>query len=360
MKEATPITTAGDPKFTVSVSSRANLVIMSFAIVLVILLAALPEFAPQAWTRKLVEFFIYLALAEMWNLLLGYAGILSVGQQGFIGVGIYTFWVFSDLLHINPLVSVIFAAVGGAIVALPAAALVFKLRGGYLAIGTWIIAEVLRLIVSNIKRAGGASGLALQATSKMASGLGNAAWTARVYWWALGAVVIAIAVTYLLLRSRMGLALKSIRDNDEAAESNGVNLWRTKLYVFTIAGAGCALVGAVEALYSVQIQPASAFSISWTAYLLFITVIGGVGTIEGPIIGTIIFYALRETTAQYGTWYFIVLGLVAMAITVWAPTGIYGLILKKTKFMLFPLQRRVRYAVEVAPKRGGGGESAGR
>jgi branched-chain amino acid transport system permease protein len=347
MKEAPATADAGDQKFSVWVANRTNWIILAFAVVLVVLLAALPVFGPGTWTRRLVEFFVYLALAEMWNLLLGYAGILSVGQQGFIGVGIYTFWVFSDLLHINPLVSVIFAAVGGAVIALPAAALLFKLRGGYLAIGTWVFAEALRLIVSNIKRAGGASGLALEATSKMASRLGNAAWTNRVYWWALAVAVMATAGAYLLLRSRMGLGLKAIRDNDLAAESSGVNLWRTKLWVFLVAGAGCALVGAVEALYSVQIQPASAFSINWTAYLLFITIIGGVGTIEGPIIGTIIFYALRETTASYGTWYFIVLGLVAVIITVWAPTGIYGFIAKKTKFMLFPIQRSIRFAGEV-------------
>ena len=183
------------------------------------------------------------------------------------------------------------------------------------------------------------------------------------YWWALGAALAAIIITYLMLRSRTGLALKSIRDDDLAAESCGVNLWRTKLYTFIIAGAGCALVGAIVALHLLRVQPAAAFSINWTAYLIFITVIGGVGTIEGPIIGTVIYFILRETTAKYGEWYFIVLGLVAIIVTIWSPRGIYGYIAQKTNFYLFPLQRKVRMAGgedssgQLAP---GGGKSSGK
>ena len=145
-----------------------------------------------------------------------------------------------------------------------------------------------------------------------------------------------MAVTYFLLRSRTGLALKAIRDNDLAAESSGVNLWRTKLYTYVIAGAGCALVGAIVAIHLLRVQPAAAFSINWTAYLIFITVIGGIGTIEGPIIGTLIYFVLRETTSKYGEWYFIVLGLLAIVVAIWSPAGIYGYIVKKDQLLLLP------------------------
>jgi branched-chain amino acid transport system permease protein len=358
MKAATKTVMPDDRKFTVSVATRVNLAILAFGVIVVVLLAVFPLFGPSAWVRRLVQFFDFLALAEMWNLMLGYAGLISVGQQGFIGIGAYTLWFFSDILNINPLISVVFAAIGGVIIALPAAALVFKLRGGYLAIGTWVIAEILRLIVANIKRTGGGSGITVQATSKMAQRLGPVAWVPRVYWWALAGAVLAIAVTYVLLRSRTGLALKAMRDNDLAAESNGVNLWRSKLYTYVIAGAGCALVGAVEALYSLRVHPASSFSVTWTAYLIFIAVIGGIGTIEGPIIGTIIFYVLRETTSTYGTWYFIALGILAIVVTIWSPAGIYGWVVRKTNFMLFPLQRKVRFAENSGSALEAGGEGA--
>jgi len=344
MKTPGTTVTKDGRRHSVSVASKANLIILGFGIAVLIILVIFPFFGSTEWTRRLVDFFCYLALAELWNLMLGYAGLISVGKQGFIGIGAYTLWLFSDIVGINPLVSVVFAAVGGAIIALPAAALVFKLRGGYLAIGTWVIAEILRLIVSNIKRAGGGSGINITATSQMVQSLGPDAWYSRVYWWALAGAFIAIVVTYLLLRSRTGLALKAIRDNDLAAESCGVNLWRTKLYTYIIAGAGCALVGAIQAMYTLRVHPGSAFSVNWTAYLIFIVVIGGIGTIEGPIIGTVVFYVLRETTSQWGTWYFIALGLLAIVVTVWSPAGVYGWIIKKTNFMLFPLQRKLRLA----------------
>jgi branched-chain amino acid transport system permease protein len=325
-------------RFSVSVASRTNLIIAGFGVVILVFLALFPVFAGTPLTRRLVDFFTFLALAQFWNLMVGYAGLISVGQQGYIGIGSYTLWLFADVLHINPFLGVIFAAIGGAIVALPAASLVFKLKGGYLAIGTWVIAEILRLIVANIKRTGGGSGITIQAATKLGTGV-------RVpgsYWWALGSALIAIGVSYLLLRSRTGLGLKAMRDNDLAAESTGVNLWRMKLYTYVIAGAGCAMVGAIVAIHLLRVQPAAAFSVNWTGYLIFITVIGGIGTLEGPIIGTIIYFVLRETTSQYGEWYFIVLGILAIVVTIWSPSGIYGFVVNKFNFFIFPLQRKVR------------------
>ena len=117
-------------------------------------------------------------------------------------------------------------------------------------------------------------------------------------------------------------------------------------------------LGAVEALYSLRVHPASAFDITWTAYLICITVIGGIGTIEGPIIGTIIFYVLREETSKYGTWYFIALGILAIVVTIWSPAGIYGWVVRKTNFMLFPLQRKLRYLDSGAPELKTDGEEA--
>jgi branched-chain amino acid transport system permease protein len=330
-------------KYSVRVTSRTNHAILGGGVAIVIVLAILPIFVATRITESMIEFFCYLALAELWNLMLGYAGLISAGQQGFIGIGAYTLWLFADILHVSPLIAVVFAAVAGIIIAFPAAALVFRLKGGYLAIGTWVIAEVIRLVMTNIRRAGGGGGIDISATTKLVQDVGIDGWFSRVYWWALAAAVIAIVISYLLLRSRNGLALKAMRDNDLAAESSGVNLWRTKLYTWVIAGAGCALVGAIVAMNSMRVDPGANFSINWTAYMIFITIIGGVGTIEGPIIGTIIFYVLRETTSDWGTWYFIMLGLLAIVVTVWSPTGIYGWIVKKTGFMLFPLQRKLRW-----------------
>jgi branched-chain amino acid transport system permease protein len=339
MKTATTPPVEGK-RYSVWVANRTNLMVGIFGLLIIVVLALFPLFAGIPWTRRLVDFFTLLALAQFWNLMLGYAGLISVGQQGYIGIGSYTLWLFADVFHINPFIGVVFAAIGGAIIALPAASLVFKLKGGYLAIGTWVIAEILRLIVANIKRTGGGSGITIQAATK----LGTSVRVPGSYWWALAASLIAIGVTYFLLRSRTGLGLKAIRDNDLAAESTGVNLWRMKLYTYVIAGAGCALVGAIVAIHLLRVQPAAAFSVNWTGYLIFITVIGGVGTLEGPIIGTVIYFVLRETTSKYGEWYFIVLGILAIVVVIWSPSGIYGYIVRKTNFFIFPLQRKLRLA----------------
>jgi branched-chain amino acid transport system permease protein len=329
---------AGNARAAVSVASRKNLIILALGVVILVVLAVFPVFGGTAWTRRLVDFFLFLALAQFWNLLLGYGGIISVGQQGYIGIGCYALWFFADVVHVPLFVAVIFSGLIGALVAIPSAALVFKLRGGYLAIGTMVLAEMYRMIVGNIGATGGGSGVTIQT----ATALSNEQRVPGTYWWALATAVIAMAAVYCVMRSRMGLGLKAVRDDDLAAESSGVNLWRTRMYVFVIAGAGCALAGGVLAINLLRIAPASVFAINWSAYLVFIAVIGGLGTIEGPIIGTVIFFVLRETTSQYGGWYFIVLGIVAVIVPMWSLGGIYGYVAKRFKFFVFPLQRKVR------------------
>lgn len=352
MNGSTITTSPQQKRIAVSVASRKNLIVLAIGIVILVVLAFFPVFGGLAWTRRLVDFFLFLALAQFWNLLLGYGGIISVGQQGYIGLGCYSAWLFADVLHVPVFVAVILAAVVGAIVAIPSAAIVFKLRGGYLAIGTMVLAEMYRMIVSNIEATGGGSGVTIQAATEIS----NESRIAGTFWWALGAAVISLVVVYSVMRSRTGLALKAVRDEDLASESLGVNLWRTRMYVFVIAGAGCALAGAILAISLLRVQPASVFAINWSAYLVFISVIGGLGTIEGPIIGAIIFFVLRETTSQYGGWYFIALGLVAVVVPMWSLGGIYGYIAKRTRFFVFPLQRKATW---LTPADGGPGKEPG-
>ena len=147
-----------------------------------------------------------------------------------------------------------------------------------------------------------------------------------------------------MLRSRLGLALTAIRDNETGAESLGVDVSRAKRYVYLISAFGCGLAGAVTYLNLLRIQPNAAFSVQWTALMIFIVVIGGVGSIEGPIIGTVVFLALQELLSDYGSWYLILLGLVAMVITIWNPRGIWGLITSRRPLSLFPLRRHLRVA----------------
>jgi branched-chain amino acid transport system permease protein len=277
------------------------------------------------------------ALAQMWNLLAGYAGLVSVGQQAFVGIGAYTLWVFSDKFHINPFVCVIFAGLIAAILAVQTAALAFRLRGGYFAVGTWVIAEVYRLIVTQVHWLGGGSGVTIGAVNSVARHTRESI----TFWLALGVALGSIALVYLLLRSKRGLALTAIRDDDTGARGLGVNITRSKLWVYIIAAAGTAVTGAVIYLNLLRVQPEAAFSLQWSALMIFSVVIGGLGTIEGPIIGAAVFFVLQQLLSDYGTWYLILIGALAAGVVVFAQRGVWGTVARRWPIDLFPIRRRL-------------------
>jgi branched-chain amino acid transport system permease protein len=297
------------------------------------------------------------ALASLWNLLAGYAGLVSVGQQAYVGLGAYILFAFAILAGLSPLWAIPLAGIIAAIVAMPVAGLVFRLRGHYFAIGTWIIAEVFRLLASQVSVLGGGSGISLPASLVIAIA-SSRQWRDFIeYWIALALVVAVLALIVLLLRSRYGLALKAIRDSELAAACNGIDVLRTKVLVYIITAAATAMVGAFIFLQRLRISPDAAFSVNdWTAFVIFITVIGGIGRIEGPIVGTIVFFALRQTLADLGTIYLLTLGAVAILVMLTAPKGIWGLIVESFGWQVFPLERSVilRDRRGVSEQRSGG------
>jgi branched-chain amino acid transport system permease protein len=229
---------------------------------------------------------------------------------------------------------------------LPVAFLVFRLRGHYFAIGTWVVAEVFMLIFAQIIALGGGSGASLPVSVVRSIASSRSVREATIYWVALAVVVAVIVVIYLLLRSRHGLALTAIRDSEEASRSLGVDNFRAKLMVYIFAAFGTAAIGALIFLTKLRISPAAAFDINWTTTVIFIVVIGGIGTIEGPILGTIIYFLLREPLADYGSWYLILLGSTAVLIMLKAPQGIWGLISERFELRFFPVQRQLRWTVK--------------
>jgi branched-chain amino acid transport system permease protein len=315
-----------------------------FAVALVALAAA-PFWGGRDDLRLLSEIYAYVALASLWNLLAGYAGLVSVGQQAYVGLGGYVLFASTILAGFHPLVAVPLAGAVAAVVALPVAGLMFRLRGHYFAIGTWVVAEVFRLIASQISALGGGSGISLPAGIVTSMASSRQMREFLIYWVALALVVIVLGAIVLLLRSRYGLALTAIRDNELAARSNGVDVTRTKLVVYVLTAFGTAMIGALIFLQKLRISPDTAFSVNdWTAFVIFITVIGGIGRVEGPIIGTIVFFLLRQTLADLGSLYLLMLGAVAIAVMLFAPKGIWGLVADRFGWQLLPLERRLRFA----------------
>ncbi len=329
--------------FSVQRSSNTTRIAAVLGLLILIMLVAAPYWAGRADMRLMGELFLYLALASLWNLMAGYAGLVSVGQQAYVGFGGYMLFALTMFGGLHPVTAIVVAGLLGALIAIPVALLIFRLRGAYFAIGTWVIAEVFRLSFAQISTLGGGSGSSLPVGIVRSLADGRAAREHLSYWLALGAAVVVITAVYLFLRSRNGLALTAIRDNELAAGSLGIDIWRTKFIVYLVTSALTAMIGALVFLQKLRISPDAAFSVNdWTAFVIFIVVIGGIGTLEGPIIGTLIFFLLRETLADLGTIYLMVLGAVAIVIMLKAPNGIWGLIRNRFDVELFPLSYRVK------------------
>ncbi|TRC87719.1 branched-chain amino acid ABC transporter permease [Mesorhizobium sp. WSM4310] len=333
--------------------TRAGTATEIAVIVLVVAGLALPAVTSRGVIQDLFFILTMLTLAQIWNLLAGYGGLVSVGQQAFVGIGAYAMFAGVILLDWNPVAAILLGGLAALALAVPTAFFAFRLQGAYFAIGTWVIAEVTRLLIAQWKALGGGTGTSLprEATSNIMGtdairtlfGVREAA--ARdilAYWLALALVVAVTGCIYWLLRSRLGLALAAVRDNVDAAQAVGVDVGRLKWAVFLIAAAATGLTGALIFVQTARISPEAAFAVTdWTAYVIFIVVIGGIGTIEGPIVGVLVFFALRSALADYGSWYLMTLGLAAIAVMLFAPKGLWGLISARTGLHLFPVRRRL-------------------
>ena len=281
------------------------------ALVVVVVLALFPYIVYSGTTTIMVQAFILLTLASMWNLLAGYAGLVSVGQQGFVGLGAY-FVLILNIHNISMFTALPVAAVGCGVAAFPMWWLVSRLRSGYFAIATWVLATTVELIIERISSLGSGTGLSLPHTPNLSS----AVLEAYTYWIGLAVTVLALLTVYLLLRSRLGLVLTAVRDDEVAARSSGARVGWARMLVFVVAGAGCGAAGALLAVSQLIVQPSAVFSVQWTAEMAFVVIIGGLGTIEGPILGTIVYVVLQQTLQSYNVWYLIILGLLAMVIAI--------------------------------------------
>jgi branched-chain amino acid transport system permease protein len=325
-------------------ASRLILVALraAFAAALVVLAAA-PFMFRATDLVLLTEFMSMLVLAIMWNLLAGYADIVTVGQHAFVGVGAYAFFGFAALLNLDPYLSIPLAGVVALAVAVPAMVLVFRLRTAYLAIGTWVIAEVVMLAASKLDAFGGGSGTSLPIAIVLSFGRSRTDRLAAIYWLALALAALALAVTYFLLRSRIGIGLTAMRDNEEGAAAIGVDITFSRILCFLGTAPFLGMAGAIITVQKLRIAPSASFSITdWTVFVIFNVVIGGIGSFEGPIIGTIVYFVLRQYLGELGTWNLILLGSFSIAIILVEKRGLWGLCRRFLPDDLVPIRHRMR------------------
>jgi branched-chain amino acid transport system permease protein len=299
-------------------------------------LAVAPLWLGPGAMDRLTILFVYLILAAMWNALAGYAGLVSVGQQLFFGLGAYFTVKFADL-GANPFLAMVLAAAAVGVIAVPLSFPMLRLRGGEFAIGMWVLAELAHLLVNLDPLVRGETGTSLISLNAFDPVLRRN----LIYWLALAALVALLGGLFLLLRSRVGAAIQAIRDNEEAAASVGVRVTSTKRLIFVLAGLGVGAAGALWLATALTFQPKAYFSVQWTAYMIFMVLVGGIGTFEGAILGAVLFFAIETWFGATGVWYLVGLGATALIFALALPRGIWGAIERRTGLKLLPVGYRL-------------------
>ena len=297
-------------------------------VAVMVILAVLPAVGmPRSWSLYLFLFFIYLAMANMWNLIAGYSGLISLCQPAFIGLAGYTLVICTWIglpLYLGIIAGAMVATAFALLISIP----VFRLSGIYFSIGTLVIPEALRIAFFLWRPIGGE--MHGGGAGYMVKGIAGVSMV-EFYWFALVIGIASIVLMRLVLRSTLGLGLASIRDNDRAAASCGIDVFKLKLYSFVISAFVTGIAGAIFYIYQGYIEPASAFNIRWTMIVMLATVIGGMGTEEGPIIGTAIVVFLHFLLARYAGISLLIQGIILVGIMLLAPQGIIG-VLRKNQF----------------------------
>ena len=258
---------------------------------------------------------LFITLAQSWNILGGYAGQVNLGHAAFFGAGaLITRWLWTAG------VNVILSMLGGAAVAvlfglvlgMPA----FRLRGAYFAIGTLVLAEILRITIGN---------LLPEISTLPTSAIGHYRLADR-YYLALSLAVAATLTVALLGRSRAGLAMRAVREDEDAAEASGVQALRIKLLALLLSTALAGLAGGLFAFYHISYYPQHPFAPNWTFDALLITYIGGVGTLSGPLLGAVFYTFLKEYLAiHWVDFHLLIFGVLFMGIVLALPGGLVDL-----------------------------------
>ncbi|HEY8643586.1 MAG TPA: branched-chain amino acid ABC transporter permease [Candidatus Dormibacteraeota bacterium] len=299
---------------------------------LVVLLALVPVLFDTNVTQKLTTLLILVLLAGMWNALAGYGGLVSIGQQGFLGLGAYGTVLLAGF-GIPPYVAMVAAALGVGVISAPISVVALRLRAAPFAIGMWVIAEVFAILVSLDKALGAGTGISLIQMNQYPPDWRQA----YTYWLALGCTTVLMGALFLLLRSPLGASLQAIRDDEEAAASLGVRVAAGKRVLFVLAGLGCGAAGVLTVANTLFIEPTSTFSVVWTAYMIFMVLVGGLGTFEGPILGAVLLFAVQTLFSDGGPWYLIGLGATAGLFALLLPRGLWGTVEERLGIRLLPV-----------------------
>ena len=303
---------------------RFNGILTLFVVLIIILIFGTAISIPGYLNRYEMEIgfqlMIYIVVSEAWNMLAGYAGLISLGSAAFIGIGAYVFTGFLNA-HIGDslILALLAAALTGAVFAALVAPALLRMRGLYFAVGTLAFGEALRIFVGNTPWFGGSAGLYLNI---------NFPTNTQLYEWAFGLMVLAEIAMSLFTHSRFSILLCAIRDDEDAASQIGVRTVYGKTLAFCIAAFFMAAAGGLQAYNLSAVEPEGLFGMQWSINILIIVVIGGLGQRLGAIIGTFLIVALGELLANYPAIHVISMALILIIIIRFAPKGLCGFLAK--------------------------------
>jgi branched-chain amino acid transport system permease protein len=276
----------------------------------------------------LVLILIYAGLASSWNIIGGLAGQFSLGHSAFFGIGAYTSTILYNYVEISPWIGMLAGGTISVVVAALISYPTFRMRGVFFAMATLAVGETLRILLIYSRNF---FPLPYSLSINYAPGLANMIFEDRASYAILAGLyaLLCVGCTFVLSRSYAGFYLRAIRDNDEAADASGIPLRRYKLLAFLISAFLTAVGGTLMAQYVLYIEPGTVFSVELSVDLPLMAILGGIGTIIGPLVGAIILLPLREILVEYlsGTAagaHLVLYGFLLIIIVIVLPHGLLG------------------------------------
>lgn len=312
---------------------KRNLIIIALA---VLLMALLPLFVTSQYVMHLSILVLYTTLvSQAWNILSGYSGQFSFGHAAFFGTGAYTSTILLTQYGISPWIGMLVGALIASIIGLFIGFLSFryKLRGVFFSLGTLAFAEILRIIVQNTEFFNKTLGILIQIDPNPA--MFQFSSRAGYYYVILIFALLATLLVYFISRSRLGYNLVAIRENEDAAQSLGVNTFKNKMIAIAISASVTAIGGSFYAQYMLYIEPPTTFGNDVSIDILLPAIIGGMGTILGPFVGALVVIPLGEITAQvfggFAGAHLMAYGIILILVMLYLPQGIVGWIQEKVR-----------------------------
>ena len=296
--------------------TRRQLVALALAAVAIVVAAVLPMVVDEYYVLVLYQVMIYIALAQAWNLLAGYGGLVSLAPGASVGLGMYAAAVLANQFNLPVPLLVVGGGVVAGVFALIVSVPMFRFRGLYFAIATLVLGTALGVFMVNWNGLGGAVGLFLSTYAPSSQAL---------YYYSFGLALASVAIVFVVLRTRLGLSLRALRDDEDTAQEMGVSTFRTKLWVWVVSSFLIGMVGALQAVRLGTVEPYGAFSLTWTIDIVSTTIVGGIGTIVGPVIGAAFTSWLGEALSGYPEIHVAITGVIVIVIIRFAPAGIWGI-----------------------------------